>query len=156
MIELQIPGFGGLRLRHVVLDYNGTLAVDGRPVDGVKAALADLAGKLAVHVLTADTFGRVRQEMADVECTVTVLPPGRQDEAKLAYVESLGTDRTVSVGNGSNDARMLKASRLGIAVILAEGASSAALQSADVVCTDVLSALSLLSSPLRLTATLRT
>ena len=51
---------------------------------------------------------------------------------------------------------MLEASRLGIAVILEEGASSAAIRSADIVCTDILSALSLLVHPLRLTATLRT
>ena len=28
MIEISIPGFGTLRLEHMVLDYNGTLACD--------------------------------------------------------------------------------------------------------------------------------
>ena len=156
MIEVDIPGFGSITAEHLVLDYNGTLAVDGRPVAGVKALLAEMAQRLTVHVLTADTFGRVAQEMAEVDCTISILPPGRQDEAKSGYVKHLGVENTVAVGNGRNDALMLEASRLGIAVILEEGASSAVLRAADVVCTDILSALSLLVHPLRLTATLRT
>jgi len=156
MIDLEIPGLGSIRAEHLVLDYNGTLAVDGRPVTGVKALLAEMAQRLTVHVLTADTFGRAAQAMAEVDCTISILPPGRQDEAKRGYVKHLGAENTVAVGNGRNDAQMLEASRLGIAVILEEGASSAVLRAADVVCTDILSALSLLVHPLRLTATLRT
>ncbi len=156
MIDLDIPGFGSFRAEHLVLDYNGTLAVDGIPAAGVKVILAEIAQQLAVHVLTADTFGRVEQEMADVDCTVSILSPGRQDEGKLRYVKNLGTENTVAIGNGRNDAQMLEASRLGIAVVLEEGASSVALRSADIVCTDILLALSLLVHPLRLTATLRT
>ena len=43
MIEIDIPGFGILRLEHLVLDYNGTIAVDGQPVQGVKERLIALA-----------------------------------------------------------------------------------------------------------------
>ena len=35
MIAHKIPGFGALRLEHLVLDYNGTLALDGRLLRGV-------------------------------------------------------------------------------------------------------------------------
>ena len=34
MLELQVPGFKDLCLKHLVLDYNGTLACDGRPLKG--------------------------------------------------------------------------------------------------------------------------
>jgi len=156
VIEVQIPGFGEIRLEHLVLDYNGTLAVDGRPVPGVREAIAALATRLTVHVVTADTFGQVRREMDGVDCTVSILPPGRQDEAKRRYVDALGADKTAAVGNGRNDAMMLEAARLGIAVILAEGASPRATAAADVVCTGIESALGLFLNPLRLTATLRT
>jgi soluble P-type ATPase len=50
---------------------------------------------------------------------------------------------------------MLSTSRLGMAVVLAEGASAVSLNAADVVCTDIVQALELLMNPLRLTATLR-
>ena len=34
MIDIEIPGFGRLQLAHLVLDYNGTLAIDGEPFEG--------------------------------------------------------------------------------------------------------------------------
>ena len=40
MIKIDIPDFGRLRLAHLVLDYNGTLAFDGHLLSEV----ADLLG----------------------------------------------------------------------------------------------------------------
>ena len=74
---------------------------------------------------------------------------------KLDYVKELGCENTVCIGNGRNDRLMLKEARLGIAVILTEGVAQSTLSSADVVCTNIVSALELLLNPLRLTATLR-
>ena len=37
MIAVDIPGYGPLRLEHLVMDYNGTLAVDGEIAAGVAA-----------------------------------------------------------------------------------------------------------------------
>lgn len=155
MLSLKIPGFGLLTLEHLVLDYNGTLAVDGVLMSGVKNTLNALSEHLAIHVITADTFGKAAQGLDGVECRLNVLEPGRQDQAKLEFVNQLGADRTVSIGNGRNDALMLAASALGIAVILAEGASTVSLKAADIVSTDIVHALELLRHPLRLTATLR-
>jgi len=70
-------------------------------------------------------------------------------------VNHLGAPGTVAVGNGRNDTLMLAAAALGIGVVLAEGAATVALQSADIVCTGILPALDLLLHPLRLAATLR-
>jgi len=155
MIDLDIPGYGHLTLEHLVLDYNGTLAVDGGLLPGVKSILNTLAGSLTVHVITADTFGRAAAGLEGVNCRLSVLPEGRQDKAKADVVQQLGPTGTVCIGNGRNDAAMLSAAAVGIAVILAEGASGVSLAAADVVCTDIVSALELLMHPLRLTATLR-
>ena len=155
MISISIPGTGTLNLEHLVLDYNGTLAVDGVLLPGVKATLQSLSRQISVHVITADTFGKAGEGLAGTDCQLTVLDPGRQDQAKLDFVNRLGTDRTVAIGNGRNDALMLEAAVLGIAVILGEGASALSLDKADVVCTNVVDALELLLHPLRLTATLR-
>ena len=46
MIEIEIPGFRLLRLAHLALDDNGTLAVNGDLIDGVESCLAVLAGEL--------------------------------------------------------------------------------------------------------------
>ena len=155
MLSTQISGFGTLTLEHLVLDYNGTLAVNGRLLPGVKGALNTLAAELAIHVVTADTFGRAAGGLEGINCRLTVLEAGRQAQAKVNVVNRLGADRTVSIGNGRNDALMLAASALGVAVILGEGASTVSLNAADIVCTDIVSALELLMHPLRLTATLR-
>jgi len=155
MIEVEVPGYGHLRLEHLVLDYNGTLAVDGEPVPGVTDALKNLAQSLEVHVLTADTFGKVQSRLEGLPCRLSVLPVEDQDTGKLDYVKALGAERTVCMGNGRNDRLMLKEAALGVAVILAEGVAVETLNSADVVYTSILSALELLTNPLRLTATLR-
>ncbi|MGA6925939.1 MAG: ATPase P, partial [Desulfosarcina sp.] len=137
MISCQIPRFGPLTLDHLVLDYNGTLAVDGKLLGGVKDALDSLAAHVTVHVVTADTFGKAAEGLDGVDCRLTVLEAGRQDQAKVDFVTRLGANRTVSIGNGRNDALMLAASALGIAVILGEGAATASLNAADIVCTDI-------------------
>jgi soluble P-type ATPase len=155
MIQINIPGNKSLQIKNLVLDYNGTVAVDGRLITGVKDRLNALADNIRVHVLTADTFGKCGEQLSDVNCTLFVLPQGGQDKGKLNYIQQLGAEHTVCVGNGRNDQLMLKESALGIAVILAEGAAVETVMAADVVCTDILSALDLLSHPLRLTATLR-
>lgn len=155
MIDVTIPGHGALRLDHLVLDHNGTLAVDGLLVPGVRENLEKLAAKLEIFVVTADTFGRARAQLEGIPCQLTILPPGDQDRAKLAFVDRLGRERTACIGNGRNDALMLAAAALGIAVVLAEGAAVAALNAADVVCVGIVPALELLLNPLRLTATLR-
>ena len=155
MIEIDIPGFGRLRLERLILDYNGTIAVDGQPVQGVKERLIALARDVEIHILTADTFGGAEKKLSDIPCKIHVLPVEAQDKAKMEYVDRLGADRAVCIGNGRNDVMMLKKAALGIAVVQDEGAATSAILSADVVATDILSALDLLTNHMRLTATLR-
>lgn len=155
MIAQSIPGFGTLRLEHLVLDYNGTLALDGRLLPEVPSRLGRLARELELHVVTADTFGSVRRALAGLPCRVVVLGTAAQSRAKAGYVRRLGAARTVCIGNGRNDRGMLLAARLGIAVLGGEASAAAALASADVVAPSIEVALDLLLRPLRLTATLR-
>lgn len=155
MIKVDIPGFKPLGLEHLVLDFNGTLACDGDLLPEVAGCLNSLASMLTVHVITADTFGKVKTQLEGVRCRISILQGSDQDKEKLAYVKQLGPDRTVCIGNGRNDRLMLEAAALGIAVLLQEGAATQSLMAADIVCKEILSALDLLTHPLRLTATLR-
>lgn len=154
-MKVEIPGFGTLVLGHLVLDYNGTLARDGRLLPGVRARLRALGGMLEVHVVTADTFGRARAQLKGADCSLVILPGRGQDRAKAAYVRRLGSARTVAIGNGRNDRLMLRAAALGIAVLQGEGAAAEALAAADAVAGSIGDALDLLLEPLRLVATLR-
>lgn len=155
MWSADIPGFGALRLAHLVLDYNGTLAVDGRLMPGVKPRLDRLAASLALHVITADTFGKARGSLRGVECSLEILERGGEDRSKAALVRRLGASRVACVGNGRNDRLMLRVAKLGIATMQREGAALEAVQAADIVVHDVRDALDLLLEPRRLIATLR-
>ena len=155
MLTFDIPGYKKLQLSYLVMDYNGTLAVDGKLVEGVAARLETLSQDLEIHVITADTFGLVQQQMLALPGKISVLGQDNQAEAKLHYVRELGLEQTVCIGNGRNDRLMLKAAALGLAVVLAEGIAGETIAAADAVCLSITEALDLLLNPLRLTATLR-
>ena len=155
MIECEIPGQALVSIAHLVLDFNGTLAVDGCLITGVAQLLEQLAAHVQVHVLTADTTGTCRSQVAGLPVTVSVLDRQPQDEAKQEYVAQLGMQQCACIGNGRNDGLMLTGCALGIAIIGPEGAAPATLAAADVVVPDIAAALGLLRQPLRLKATLR-
>ncbi len=155
MLQIDIPGAGKLQLKHLICDYNGTLAVDGRLIDGVAQRLDSLGRKLTIHVVTGDTFGSAEAELAALEINVLVLSDKDQAISKEDYLRTLGTQGVVAIGNGNNDRHMLQRSVLGIAVIGPEGGASRAIASADLVVLDILSALDMLIYPERIVASLR-
>jgi len=153
-----IPGQNPLEIQHLVLDYNGTLAADGTLVTGVAERLSELAlppHSLTIHVVTADTMGTAQHQLEGLPCELSILGPNEQDQAKLEFIQGLGVEQTVAIGNGQNDHLMLAAAALGIAVIGEEGAAAQTILASRVVCRDILSALDLLLKPKRLIATLR-
>jgi len=153
-ISLEVPGWRSLELEHLVLDLNGTLALDGVLLPGVAQTVEVLSARLACHLVTADTFGTAHQLFGPL-VKVARIDSGREGEQKQAIVEGLGAGRVAALGNGANDALMLAAAALGIAVLGPEGAAPQALMAADVVTTGPLEALALLTNPDRLRATLR-
>ena len=155
MLVLDVPGRGQIQLSHLVLDLNGTLAVDGRVPESVARRLRALSERLHLHVVTADTFGTAAR-LKGLDAQVHVLPPGDHVEAKAAFVRTLGAAAAVAIGNGSNDALMLREAALGVAVVGREGAAGAVVGAAEIVVTRIQDALDLLLMPTRLIATLRT
>ncbi|RYD65127.1 MAG: ATPase P [Verrucomicrobiaceae bacterium] len=155
MIDLDIPGLEVFSIRHLVLDYNGTLALNGNLLPGVLDVLGMLAPSLEIHVVTADTFGTAAAQLVGLPVKLTVLPENDQAEAKLEYVRNLGVESVIAIGNGRNDRKMLEAAAIGIITVQKEGASLRALTRADVITTNILDALELLRYPKRLVATLR-
>jgi soluble P-type ATPase len=70
-------------------------------------------------------------------------------------VHELGSENVVALGQGANDAGMLRKAAIGIVVASIEGLSIESLTSADVVVPDIIAAFELLEHPTRLVATLR-
>ena len=155
MIGIDIPGGESLRLEHLVLDYNGTLAVDGEIVAGVVRMLNALSQRLQVHVVTADTFG-------------ASAPTWRKPPARC--MSSRSSSRTAETGlhqelgqrrrglRGERKKRPFDARRGGCRH-RSDSTRGRLCQNpgkADIVCTDILSALELLTHHKRIQATLRT
>lgn len=155
MIKFNIPGLGDYSLEHLVMDVNGTLAVDGQLIDGVAAKIALLRDQLTIHLLTADTHGR--QVVIDQQLGLTAvrIMPGGEPLQKADYVRRLGSEKVVAIGQGANDAEMLAVAHLGICVMSLEGVAKETLLSCDLIAPSILSALELLEKPLRIVASLR-
>jgi P-type E1-E2 ATPase len=158
-VHITIPGKGTFDLRHLVLDVNGTVAIGGRLVNGLPSRLQTLreAG-LEIHWITADTRGR--QATLDAEMgwpaeRISASQPGDEPAQKAAFVRKLGAGHVVAIGNGANDAAMLREAALGIAVLGGEGLAVETLLVADVVAPGIHAALELLIEPSRVIATLR-
>ena len=155
MIKFSIPGLGEYRLEHLVMDVNGTLAVDGQLVNGVPERISSLRDQLAIHLLTADTHGlqaTIDQQLGLIAARIT---PGGESLQKSDYVRRLGSEHVVAIGQGANDAGMLEAARLGICVMSVEGVAKETLFASDLVAPTILDALDLLEKPRRIVASLR-
>lgn len=155
MIRIKIPGTGPVTIQNVMLDYNGTIAADGCLLDGVGAAMNRLAHQLDFHVVTADTFGSVQAQLEGVKAQVVLISEQDQDQKKMDVLNRIGADTTMAVGNGVNDALMLKHAKLGAAVLGEEGMALPALMSADVMVRHILDVFAFFKHPNRLIATLR-
>ena len=155
MFELDIPGFGLIKLEHLVSDFTGTLSVDGGLLPGVKKRLNEISKILTIHVLTADTFGKARTELQGMNCEVHILTGKSHDVQKEEFVRKLDAEKIIALGNGNNDRRMLKAAKIGVAVCLEEGCSKDAIFSSDIIVKSAVDAFDLLLYPKRLKATLR-
>jgi soluble P-type ATPase len=113
MLEITVPSRGTLCLEHLLLDVNGTIALDGQLVPGVRERLDKLSETLDIWLVSADTQGTLAQLAAELKAQVRPLHTG----GEAALVDELGAERVVALGNGANDAAMLHRAALGIAVL---------------------------------------
>ena len=162
-MRIALPEREPFQLDHLVCDLNGTLAEDGLLLDGVSGRLVQLGGSLSLHLLTADTHGTaayIVEQLHHALVGAGVYTPLACERVgtgmeKERYVQRLGAERVVAIGNGANDVAMLRAVALSILVLGTEGAAVPALLAAQVVVSSAADALDLLLFPERLVATLR-
>ncbi len=155
MQMISIPNYADLKIAHVVLDYNGTLAGNGIVSEETRVCLQQLTEMYRVYVITADTFGTVKQELEAFDLEVMILSSKDHTAEKAALIEKLGAGQTAAMGNGNNDRLMLESAALSIALMGSEGCSVETMQAADILCGSIVDAMELLIHPKRLVATLR-
>ena len=150
---LNIPNVGEVEIKNIVLDYNGTVAKDGRVKENVKKYIEILSENFNIFVITADTHGSAAQNLNGVKANLHILTSDTHTIEKAEFVKSIGY--VFAVGNGSNDSLMLKEAQIGVCVIEDEGASVKSVLNADIVCKSIENAFELLINPKRIVATLR-
>lgn len=155
MIKLKIPGGKDLLLEHLILDFNGTIALDGKLVEGVKERIKEVAREIKVFVVTADTNQTVHKECVELPVEVHVIGKENQIQEKKDFLESLHSKGVVAIGNGVNDQLMFEAADIAIAIIGDEGCAFTSLEKSDIVVKSINHALDLLLKEHRLVATLR-
>lgn len=156
MIEISLPGREiKMELKNLVLDLNGTLTIDGRLVAGVDSLVEILKSTLKIYLLTSDTLGFGAAVAEELGIPIFKVGSSQGGQDKLDFLNTIGADESIVIGNGYNDRLIMEHAALSIAVLGAEGCSVQALQKADVVTKSILEALTLLLNPMRIVATLR-
>jgi len=158
-IAIDIPGFGKLQINAILSDYTGTLSFAGRLSPGVRDRLVRLAQLVDIHVVTADSFGTVEEELKGLPVICRKLEGAGEDVQKRNYAVELNPRYVASFGNGNNDRLHMKLVKesggLTIAVDNGEGCAHEAIRNAHIIVTGAVNALDLLLEPTRLRATLR-
>lgn len=155
MLTIHIPGRDEFTISHLMLDYNGTIALDGKVIPAIVPQLELLSKDIDICVITADTHGTAVKNCKGLPLEVKVFPT--TDVGRIKAEEALKlTGGVACIGNGFNDILMSDACDLSICVIGKEGCCGALLSHVDVVVTSIEDALDLLIKPDRLRATLRT
>ena len=152
---IEIPGYKSLELKYLVLDYNGTIAVDGEIPLEVKERLRRLSEKLEIFVLTADTHGTAKNMCEGLPLRIMTFPSNAAMYEKQRIVRELGIEHCAAIGNGRNDILMCQEAELSIAIMGTEGACSKLISETDICVTSIVDALDLLILEKRLIATLR-
>jgi soluble P-type ATPase len=89
-LVVELPGAAPFDLDHLLLDINGTLTRDGRLLDGVADAVADLRDVVTIRLLSADTFGSAQAIANEL---VTDFERVEHGHEKRACVDRLGARR---------------------------------------------------------------
>ena len=154
-MHIEIPGYVTYDLKYLLLDYNGTIALDGKMSDCVKDFIRKISDDLEIFILTADTHGTAAAECEGLPVTLKTFPTATAMDSKLEILNSLGAENCCAIGNGRNDQLMCRESALSIAVIGEEGCYSKLITQTNITVKKIEDGLELLMKPKRLIATLR-
>jgi soluble P-type ATPase len=154
MISILRPGLESLEIDFILVDFDGTLASDGRIHPKAKDKLNLLAKRTTIYILAKGEKERVEEVLRKVKAEVVYVPEGEASPAKRDLLHRLGEGRSVAIGNGAEDASMIEGAGLGICILCKEGTAGSTLAKADLVFTSILDALDFLLKPLRQKGTL--
>ncbi|MBI1857275.1 HAD family hydrolase [Candidatus Saccharibacteria bacterium] len=152
----DIPGAGQLEIKTIILDLNGTLSVAGTVPDGVKQRLEQLKSKgFKVLFFTGNTRNDADDLATDLGIEWKLAKNAENAEDKRDLALELEPETCASVGNGLIDLELMKAVKLRIVTLQAEGVHIQTMLNSDIVVPTINDALDLFLDEQRLVATLR-
>ena len=151
-MEISIPNNGNLNINHVLLDLNGTLAVGGNLIEGVKERVEELRDQYKLILLSSNTRGGADKLASELGIQFIETKTG-VDKQKIA--EDLDPITCAAIGNGLIDLELIQTAHLGIVTMQGEGVHIKTLLAADIVVPSVNDALDLFIDRNKLIATLR-
>src|SRR5438874_1885320 len=111
-MRFEIPGCDPLEIDTLILDLNGTIAIDGVLVEGVRERIAALLEqRLRIVLFSGDTQGNAGAIARELGIEVRVT---KDADAKAAEARTLEPGRCAAIGNGRIDLELFKTVRLRI------------------------------------------
>ena len=146
-------GVGEINLDTVILDLNGTLAVDGKLVEGVIPRinkLKELGFKL--YLFTGDQRGTASTQAKElgIELMYATNTAEKAECAKKCNFET-----TVAIGNARIDIGTFENAKIKIATLQKEGIHAGILNHVDIIIPTINDALDMLIDPNTFNATMR-
>ncbi len=154
MIRIERPGLSPVEIEFVLIDLEGTLAIDRRVHPKAKDKINLLSKRARIYILTKEKKELIEENLRKVKAEIVYFAESGSSQRKLDLLHQLGPARCVAIGNGADDAAMIKEAAIGISIIGKEGSAGEAVRNSDLVFTDILDALEFLLKPLRQKTTL--
>ena len=145
MLNFLIPGHDNVKIENILIDFNGTLAVDGILHEGIADKLAELSKIVNITVVSADTNCTIKEQLKNVPIEVRAFDGKNVSEEKKNILRQLNPVRTAVIGNGFNDHKMMREARVAISLF----------SFTDICVSSIHDALDLFLKPNRIIATMR-
>ena len=154
---VDIPNFGKITLKNILIDVNGTIQFYGNISRKARRYIRRLKKFFNIYLISADTRGNLKEiaKKLNVNYIKIISKEISEAEAKNLELMKLGKDFTVAIGNGNNDYLMLKNSVIGIVILGEEGASVKSLMNSDLILNNLKEVINFLLDEKIMIATLR-
>ena len=147
------PNKETINIENIVLDLNGTLAVNGRVSEKTKQLVLELKQlKYRVVLISGDIRGNAAEIAKELDLELFL---GANSFAKAEQMQRFDKERTAAIGNARIDIGTFQNAKISIATIQSEGIHTGILQYVDVLVPTIEDALGLFIDVKSLEATLR-
>ncbi len=141
-MKYNISGVGEMEINTIVMDLNGTLAIRGEVVKGVKEKLSELKGKgFKLILVSSDQRGNAKEISKELEIEFYA---AKTLEEKAKFMQNLNTENVAAIGNARVDIGLFSNAKLSIATLQAEGIHAGIIKHVDIIVPSIIDALNLL------------